>query len=406
VAILQLTDGVTTNGFVSFAFTIGGQATRNFTNLNQITIRDNTNASPYPSIINVANMGGTVTKVSVTISNLTHGFPDDIDILLISPGGQRVMLMSDAGSTSAQPHPVNNVTLRFDAAAAGLLSDSNQITSGTYQPVNFAGPGQNTSDRFELPAPQPIQVIDPFPYTNTALSVFNNASPNGAWSLFVMDDTPGQNGSIGGWSLEIQTSDPVAPSAGFSIADLAASVSGVPASAVIGAQYACTFTITNRGPAPAESVALLDQMPAGLALVSASVSAGTWSKVQGTLTWNVGSLPSGATASMTLVSRPTVLGTLSSTATVSANQIDPNPANNSINMVTTVGGVPVLTVTRVGNNLRLSWPASSGFKLQANDTLNPANWVDVGTAPQVDNGQNVLTVGVPGSARFYRLRSP
>ena len=221
-----------------------------------------------------------------------------------------------------------------------------------------------------------------------------------------MDDTPGQNGSIGGWSLEIQTSDPVAPAAGVSIADLALSVSGVPASSVIGAQYACTFTITNRGPAPAASVALLDQMPAGLMLVSASVSVGTWSKVQGTLTWNVGSLPSGASASMTLVSRPTVLGTLSSTATVSANQIDPSLGNNSVSMVTTVLGVPALTVTRVGNSLRLSWPASSGFKLQANDALNPANWADVGTAPQVDNGQNVLTVGIPGSARFYRLRSP
>jgi uncharacterized repeat protein (TIGR01451 family) len=316
------------------------------------------------------------------------------------------MLMSDAGSTSAQPHPVNNVTLRFDAAAAGILSDSNQITSGTYQPVNYAGPGQNTSDRFELPAPQPIAVTDPFPYTNTALSVFNNSSPNGAWSLFVMDDTPGQNGSIGGWSLEIQTSDPVAPAASVSIADLAVSVSGVPASAVIGGNYSSTFTITNRGPAPAESVALLDQMPAGLTLVSASVSAGTWSKVQGTLTWSVGSLSSGASASMTLVSRPTVLGTLSTTATVSANQIDPSLGNNSISMVTTVVGVPILMVSRVGSSLRLSWPASSGFKLQANDTLNPANWADVGTAPQVDNGQNVLTVGVSGSARFYRLRSP
>jgi uncharacterized delta-60 repeat protein/uncharacterized repeat protein (TIGR01451 family) len=406
VAVLQLTDGVTTNGFVSFGFTIGGQASRNFANTNRITINDDAPALPYPSIINVANMGGTVTKVSVTISNLTHGFPDDVDLLLISPAGQRVMLMSDAGSTSAQPHPVNNVTLKFDAAAAGLLSDSNQITSGTYQPVNYAGPGLNTSDTFPPPAPQPIPLVDPFPYTNTAMSVFNGVSPNGAWSLFVMDDTPGQNGSIGGWSLEIQTSDPVAPSAGVSIADLAVLASGVPASAVIGANYTCTFTITNRGPAPAESVALLDQMPAGLTLVSASTSAGTWSKVQGTLTWNIGSLASGATASMTLVSRPTVLGTLSSTATVSANQIDPSLGNNSINMVTTVLGLPALTVTRVGGSLRLSWPASSGFKLQANDTLNPANWTDVGNTPLVDNGQNVLTVGVPGSARFYRLRSP
>ena len=113
-----------------------------------------------------------------------------------------------------------------------------------------------------------------------------------------------------------------------------------------------------------------------------------------------------------VISQPTPVdvklevGNVAETVTVSANQIDPSLGNNSTSMVTTVLGVPALTVTRIGNSLRLSWPASSGFKLQANDALNPVNWADVGTAPQVDNGQNVLTVGIPGSARFYRLRSP
>jgi uncharacterized delta-60 repeat protein/uncharacterized repeat protein (TIGR01451 family) len=399
VATLLLTDGGATNGFVSFAFTIGGQASRTFSNTNRITINDNAPASPYPSIIDVANMGGTITKITVTVSNLTHGFPDDIDILLVGPGGEKVTLMSDAGSTSAQPHPVNNVTLKFDAAAAGTLSDSNQIVSGTYQPVNYAGPGMNTSDRFEAPAP-------PLPYTNTSLSVFNGTGPNGGWSLFVMDDEALASGSIGAWKLEIQTSDPVSPAAGISVADLALGVSGNPASAIIGMNYTCIFAITNRGPAAASSVALIDQIPSGLTLVSANVSAGTWSKVQGTLTWTVGSLASGGTAFMTLVVKPTVLGTLSGSASASANQIDPNLANNSLSMVTTVVAVPALTVTRVGGSLRLSWPANTGFSLQANDMLNPASWADVGTAPQVSDGQNVVTVGVPGNARFYRLRSP
>jgi len=74
--------------------------------------------------------------------------------------------------------------------------------------------------------------------------------------------------------------------------------------------------------------------------------------------------------------------------------------------VTTVVEVPGLTIFRVGNDLRLSWPAASGFKLQANETLNPAGWADVGAAPQVLNGENVVMVGVGGNSRFYRLRSP
>jgi len=402
VATLLLTDGTATNGFVSFAFTVGGQASRTFTNSGGITINDDTVASPYPSTIDVANMGGTITRLTVSFTNFTHRGPRDVDVLLVGPGGQKVTLMSDAGTNVA----VTNLRLTFSDTATNVLPLLSGLQSRTYIPANYAAPGFNTADSFPAPAPQRDPVTDPFPYTNTALSVFNGTSPNGTWSLYVVDDTSLENGSIGGWSMEIQTSDPVSPSAGVSIADLAVSVSGVPASAVIGASYTCTFTITNRGPAPAASVALLDQMPPGLALVSATVSAGTWSKVQGTLTWNIGSLPNGATASMTLVARPTVMGTLSSTATVSANQIDPNPGNNSVTMVTTAVEVPGLTISRVDNSLRLSWSAASGFRLQVNDSLNPANWADVGGAPQVVNGDNVVTVGIAGSSKFYRLRSP
>jgi uncharacterized delta-60 repeat protein/uncharacterized repeat protein (TIGR01451 family) len=403
VATLLLTDGGFTNGFATFAFTIGGQASRSFSNTNRITINDDAAASPYPSTLDVANMGGTITRVSVTLSNFSHAWPNDVDVLLVGPNGQRVTLMSDAGTNIA----VSNVRLVFSDTATNppvpLLS---ALQSRTYLPANYAAPGLNTADRFEPPAPQAIPVIDPFPYTNTALSVFNGTSPNGTWSLFVMDDTAAQNGSIGGWNLEIQTSDPVAPSAGGSVADLAVSASGVPAAAVVATTYSCTLTVSNRGPALAQSVALLDQMPAGLALVSGSASVGTWNKVQGTLTWTIGSLASGGSASLTMTLRPTIAGTLSSTATASANQVDPNMANNTVVMVTSGINAPGLTVLRVGGNLRLSWPANTGFRLQSTELVNPANWVDVGISPQVENGQNVVTVGVPGSARFYRLRSP
>jgi uncharacterized delta-60 repeat protein/uncharacterized repeat protein (TIGR01451 family) len=402
LATLQLIDGPATNGFATFAFTIGGQASRTFANSGAITINDDAPASPYPSTIDVANMGGTITKVSVTLSNFSHAWPNDVDILLVGPNGQRVTLMSDAGTNIA----VSNLQLTFSDTATIPVPLASALQSRTYLPANYAAPGLNTADRFLPPAPQIDPVNDPFPYTNTALSVFNGTSPNGTWSLFVMDDTASQNGSIAGWSLLIQTSDPVAPSAGVSVADLAVSASGVPAAAVVGTTYSSTLTVTNRGPAPAVSVALLDQMPAGLALVSANASVGTWNKVQGTLTWIIGSLPSGGSASLTMVLRPTILGTLASAATASANQVDPHPVDNTATMVTTGINVPDLTVLRVGSSLRLSWPANTGFKLQSTESVNPANWVDVGATAQVENGQNIVTVGVPGNARFYRLRSP
>ncbi len=399
VATLQLSDG----SVASFAYTVGGQATRTFSNSSPIVISDDSPASPYPSTVQVTNLGGTITRLTVTMTNFSHAWPNDVDVLLVGPAGQRVMLMSDAGTNQA----VSNLAMTFSDSATTPLPLLTKLQSTTYLPANYAAPGLNTSDRFPLPAPQPVPVTDPFPYTNTALAVFNSTSPNGTWSLYVMDDTSGQVGSIGGWSLNIQTSDPVTPASGVSVADLKLTASVPSVTVVVGANSTTTLTVTNRGPAAALNAALLDQMAPGLTLVSATPSMGSWNKIQNTLTWMIGTLPSGGSASITLVTRPQTIGSFTSVATVSANQTDLNPANNTVTLSTTGVSVPALTISRLNNVLSLSWPANSGFKLQVADTLVPANWGDVGTAPQVNgSGQNVVSVGVAGNSKFYRLRAP
>jgi len=46
--------------------------------------------------------------------------------------------------------------------------------------------------------------------TQTAMSVFNAANPNGTWSLFVADHSGGDVGDIaGGWSLSLTMISPV-----------------------------------------------------------------------------------------------------------------------------------------------------------------------------------------------------
>jgi len=117
---------------------------------------------------------------------MSHTYPDDLDILLVGPGGQKVLLMSDAGGGS----DVNNITLTFDDAAASALADSAAIVAGTYKPTDFV-----TGDTFPSPAPAG-------PY-GTTLSTFNGLNPNGTWSLYVLDDAASDSGSIaGGWSLK------------------------------------------------------------------------------------------------------------------------------------------------------------------------------------------------------------
>ena len=47
-----------------------------------ITINDNAVASPYPSMLTVAGLTGTITDVNVTLTGLTHPFSHDVDVLL------------------------------------------------------------------------------------------------------------------------------------------------------------------------------------------------------------------------------------------------------------------------------------------------------------------------------------
>ncbi len=152
-------------------------------------------AAPYPSTITVAGQLVSLTDLNVWLLGMSHTFPDDVDILLVGPQGQNLIVMSDAGSS----YDLVNVNLVFDDAAASMLPDSAQITSGTYKPSDYV-----TGDAFPAPAPAPSSA--------TALATFNGTDPNGDWSLYVYDDAGGDIGNIsGGWCVDISAETPVAP---------------------------------------------------------------------------------------------------------------------------------------------------------------------------------------------------
>ena len=166
-----------------------------FTTASSIQIPRNTvtqgPASLYPSPLTVSGVGSTLTGLSVTFLALSHDYPDDIDALLVGPGGQNVLLMSDAGGLS----PISGLTLTFSDAAAASLPDSNQLSSGTFKPTNYDAAFM--VDSFASPAP------NEGPYGST-LSLFNGTNPNGTWNLYVLDDTQGNAGVMaGGWSLTV-----------------------------------------------------------------------------------------------------------------------------------------------------------------------------------------------------------
>ncbi len=162
-------------------------------------------ATPYPSNITVSGMSGTISDVNVTLSGINHPFQGDLEVLLVGPAGgaQNLVLLSDAGTGA-----FSNATVTFDDAAAAAPPQNTAWPAGTYKPVNYT---ELNAESFPSPAPTPS--------ANATLAAFNGASPNGTWSLYVVDDACPDAGSIGGgWSLDITTVSAASTTTGVSSA--------------------------------------------------------------------------------------------------------------------------------------------------------------------------------------------
>lgn len=168
--------------------------TNTLNNANAITtMAGSRQALPYPSEIYVSLPQGAITKATVTLNRLSHSWPGDLQILLVSPTGHRAVLMSSVGGNRSIPSD-SPVTLTFNDSAPTVLTGSSAVASGTYKP------SRNGVGDFGSAAPPP-------PYANS-LSIFNGTNPNGAWRLFVTDVADTFTGTIaGGWSLNL-TIDP------------------------------------------------------------------------------------------------------------------------------------------------------------------------------------------------------
>jgi subtilisin-like proprotein convertase family protein len=163
-----------------------------FSNPTPITVAGGGKASPYPSEIAVSGMTGPITDVNVILHRFGHTRPDAMDILLVSPSGDDVMLMSDACGAD----DIEDYLWTFDQQAPRQMSaDSSDCGEFTYRPTNH--PGSNEPDFFGT--------LHPPPY-GASLNDFNNENPNGTWRLYMYDDEGGGMGDIeGGWSLTLST---------------------------------------------------------------------------------------------------------------------------------------------------------------------------------------------------------
>jgi hypothetical protein len=202
--------GGTLGEISSASVTINDTASQ-FTNTQSINFGGE--ALPYPATINVTEAPPVIGSVRVTLYDFFDIGPDDLDMLLVGPQGQNILLMADAGGST-----LSGGTLTFQDNAGQVLPDNGPIVTGKFEPTSWE-PGQTSFPPpfGESPPPPPAPYNEPGSTLGgpvTLASVFNGTNPNGQWRLYVRVEPSsfqplGLRGQIaGGWGLQL-----LAPSA-------------------------------------------------------------------------------------------------------------------------------------------------------------------------------------------------
>ncbi|MCV9930207.1 gliding motility-associated C-terminal domain-containing protein [Flavobacterium sp. LS1R49] len=122
-----------------------------------------------------------------------------------------------------------------------------------------------------------------------------------------------------------------------------------------------TITAANAGPSDATGVQVNDLLPSGYTYVTATPSIGTYNS--GTGLWTIGNLANGANATLDITATVNTSGNYSNTATISGQQNDPNPSDNS----------STVTPTPINVQLAKTGPAATNAGNTVNYTVTVTN---------------------------------
>ncbi len=119
-------------------------------------------------------------------------------------------------------------------------------------------------------------------------------------------------------------------------ADMAIVKTGTPNPVTEGTPLTYTLTVTNNGPASATNVTVTDTLPSVVTYLSTSTTQGSCSEAGGTVTCLLGTMANAVTATISILTIPEQPGIVTNTATVAADQTDPNPTNNTSTQTETI----------------------------------------------------------------------
>ena len=189
--------------------------------------------------------------------------------------------------------------------------------------------------------------------------------------------------------------------------DLSTSIQNSANPVTVGSNLVYTVSLVNNGTYAAPNATFTNTLPTDVTLVSVGVPAGWALTTNGNvLSGTIASFGNGGSATLLVTVQPKTAGNIIASVTVSSDNPDPLPANNSASIVTTVQPLVLLSVGVADEVVRISWPtALTNYVLEFRDSLSAdSQWTSVTNGVTSDGAANFLLETNPASARFYRLR--
>src|SRR5262245_7067477 len=320
VAPLQINNGGGFDAFVaklntagnSFLYStyLGGSANENFvaavTATNPIAV-DNSNAY-------ITGYTASTNFPTASASQGTSGGGQDAFVAKIADATPAADFSLAILPASRTVNPSSGTTYTVTATPAGGFTGNISLS--------LAGASNDTSTSFN---PASISITDASAKSSTLTVTTTGNTPPGTYSLNVTATSGNLQHSA---SAQLIVSGPAA-------ANLSLTKTASPNPGVTLANLTYRITVTNSGPSPATNVVVTDNLPPGITFTSATPTQGSCSG-NSTVTCNLGSLASGSFAIISILVQPQAPGSLTNSASVTATESDPDPADNSTTIQTSI----------------------------------------------------------------------
>ena len=326
---------------------------------------------PLTLKVNAGTVSGTTITVSPSVSTTSNDpYPPNNAASLTSTvvaagsGDVAITIANSPNPVSpAQNYTYTVVASNGGPASAATVSVSIPLPAGTnFQslvvPVGWAcgvpavGSGGTITCTIASLAANASATFSPVVQVNPATASGTTLAITATITTATTDSIPGNNSASTSNLVTSRTN-----------VDMAIVKTDSPDPVGIGQLETYRLTVTNSGPAIATNVVVSDPLPATVTFVSANASIGSCSGTT-TITCTLGTLNVGDSQFVDIiVQMPFAAGTITNTATVSATQTEPIPANNSSTAATTILAVTLVrlrdfSATQEKKDVLISWQTS------------------------------------------------